>query len=752
MAISTTQKPPASPPQDEAGGLRAGIRKRISDRLDTVKDAYAKTDGARGVAKSLLWRNRRQLLPFAVAAPVAVVGGGSAAAALSTHRPATVLLAALGAALLVAALGTVVARRYAPRIAEVGMTERVMAALVLAPAWCLLVPVIGPARPLTWLLLLGGTVVLSLRWWQRIRPGYVFAKEESPTGENVAGQSETYSPIQEIMDRWEHFVQRSTRALPGATLSDPMPTTLGADFQVQLVAGKQTVKMLRDAVDKIASGIGHFPGSLSFDDGPTPSQAVMHVRLRKTFEPVYEGPKIFQEGGDTWIGVGPYVDGRDVERYHLLSPDSVHSGFVLGSKGSGKSRLLESLAAGMRKLGVEIWWFDPQSGSSSPVLNEHADWSLTGMAAGDDPCGNVRKLLDAMQRVAVVRSMEQADAGQAGFTHTRERPAIMVIIDECHMPFGQVDEKTGRTFGEYFGNLDRILRKTGMGILGASQIFTLDTFGNSSALRSGLIAGNVLVLRMMERAHASLLPGSGIQPDEIPSGGGWGFGCGTDSVRPNIMWRAEANTDPAYWLRAFPRATLDPLSIKMAGDSYLDREEETEQSRARLKATLTRIRIAGTEEAARLLREFQGHYDKDDEGLERGARTGGPPTGPAWQQPDLDPPTLTERQAAVLAAFRGETCSVETLAERLETSTVTIRKYVSQLGESRLMKVSPGVYRPRDTGAGLPLDEDRDSGTDSGTPGGSESRRKTGTPTAGLPVENRRDSRCPASPRVAHGM
>jgi DNA-binding CsgD family transcriptional regulator len=281
-----------------------------------------------------------------------------------------------------------------------------------------------------------------------------------------------------------------------------------------------------------------------------------------------------------------------------------------------------------------------------------------------------------------------------GFTHTRERPAIVVMIDECHMAFGAVDPDTGATFGHAFGNLDRTFRKAGMGLLAASQIYTLDTFGHDATLRSGLVAGNLLVLRMMEKSHASLLPGESIQPDQIPSGGGWGYSAGSDAVRENIIWRAENNTDPAHWLTAYPRATLDHLSVTLAGPPYLCREEETEQSRVRLKNLLAQMRVAGPVEAARLLREYQGRTTEDESDNVEGST--GPPLGPTWRPPaSLPSKPLTERQADVLAAFEGGECSTEELAQRLGISEQMVRQHLTALSESHIVKVRSGVYRPR---------------------------------------------------------
>src|SRR5699024_11083011 len=140
-------------------------------------------------------------------------------------------------------------------------------------------------------------------------------------------------------------------------------------------------------------------------------------------------------------------------------------------KGSGKSRFLEMVATGLRALGVEIWYLDPQQGKSSPALMAEADWPFSGVH-GTTAFSNVVDLYHAVDAVCEVREAEGGESEQ-GFQHTPDRPASMVIIDECHEVFqAEAPKKSklaGENFGVLFAGLDRKMRKNGVGLFGSSQ-------------------------------------------------------------------------------------------------------------------------------------------------------------------------------------------------------------------------------------------------------------------------------------------
>ncbi|UJW36944.1 sigma-70 family RNA polymerase sigma factor (plasmid) [Saccharothrix sp. AJ9571] len=706
---------------DEQGAAQST---QDTDKLSRLQKARQRVDAARETAAAakkaatpVLFRNRRALRPWYAAAGTAALGSVGSAATEFTDVPVDLMIAGGTGAV---ALGSswLLYKRYGEQIAKADMDGRVKAGIAGACAWCATAPLTGVSQLEMWLALGLGTVALSARWWQRIRPalrdpaqaagaGPVADDQSTTTAESAAAGEvdELQAAAEKIIEEWTNRLGVAGGPLAGTNLSDPTLFGGTAQFTVYLVPGKQSAEDLRtDAMmRKISGAIGHFPEMITIDRGDHPSQASMTVVLSRAATP-YEGPKIVHEDGSIYIEIGPYEDGLGTERYHVASPGSINGGFVLGSKGSGKSRLLELIAIGLRKLGIEIWWFDPQEGASSAALKERADWPIMGVSKGSDPVGNIRMLLQALERVIDIRQKENVVSGNDSFTHTPERPAIVVIIDECHKVFNVADPLASTTtkFGHYFGELDRVMRKLGISILAASQIFTIETFGNAAALRSGLITGNLLVMRMMEKSHCGLLPGEAPSPLGLPKGGGYGFSI--DSDRPHAMWRGEYVQDPAAWLAKLPSAKLDRRAVKAAGQPYRDRflvaKQHTEAAKAALEAfdaaddaTATSLLAPPAIEPPVAAASPAGAVVQLP--VRPSARTGENTSG---ERPPADLPTAPVSPAAqrvLIVLSDGQDWHVNDIAEVLAISPQAVRGHIRTLGETRLTKVGSGVYRAK---------------------------------------------------------
>jgi len=611
-----TDLPLPQPAQSPATGLR-GVLGALSSARDKVTTAKESVTQTRKKVRALGWRTRRASYPWNAAAATAALGVAGSVATEFTDAPVDLAIAG-GTGAVALAGGWALAKKYSEQIEKADMTSRVQAGAVASCAWCLTTPLTGASALEMWLALGLGTVGLSARWWQRIRPGYptatgtgtdlVLASETAlvPTIDTDAEATAVVTAAESILEAWDATVTVTGGLVPGSKLTDPQLRDHRVSFIVVLQPGKQTVQDLRALAGRIGSAIGFFGKDITFDEGARPTEAIMSVRISAEVDTTYTGPVVIVEGEDIFLEIGPYIDGDGATRYHVAGPNSVNSGFVLGSKGSGKSRVLELIADGLRALGVEIWWLDPQGGASSKALKDHADWPLMGLDSDEhiDPelayIGNMLHLWRAVSNVAKIREAENVAMGLDGFTHTRERPAIMVMIDECHKGFNLKNPITGNTFGYDFGELDRVIRKLGIGFIGASQIFTMDTFGNSAALRSGMITGNLLIMRMMEKSHCGLLPGSAPSPLSLRKGGGYGYAIDTD--REHVMWRARnIGGHAAEHLAAKPKATLDARATKAAGQVYRDRHQTAARYTDKARATLERFDAAPEATALTLL-------------------------------------------------------------------------------------------------------------------------------------------------------
>src|SRR5690606_37899522 len=238
------------------------------------------------------------------------------------------------------------------------------------------------------------------------------------------------------------------------------------------------------------------------------------------------------------------------------------------------------------------------------------------------------------------------------------------------------------------------------------------TFGQSAALRSGMVGGNLVVMRMLEKSHCGLLPGHVPAPWDIPKGGGFGYSIGSE--REGVMWRSRRIEDPKKWLESLQPATLDDLVRNTLGELYELRHQVAREASAQSRDLVERLRHATPEEARALraeLRRLQGKTDDSRQASKVGARAAGAdaggvpeppamlralnPTPDAAGQPELPLRELDagEQQLMDLLADGREWRTSE-MAERLGVSEVTVRKRIRRL-ESRLVNVRKGVYRAK---------------------------------------------------------
>ncbi|MFY1573312.1 type IV secretory system conjugative DNA transfer family protein [Verrucosispora sp. WMMD703] len=179
----------------------------------------------------------------------------------------------------------------------------------------------------------------------------------------------------------------------------------------------------------------------------------------------------------------------------------VAGGLVVGSSGSGKSRALGALIANLLDGRWQTIIGDPQNGQSLPDWKDAVEYH-----AGTDA---VILLIRRVHAEVMRRSKLLADAGVNVFDENDPRVKAlglgrkMVIIDECQLvliqnsPIVVLAEQIAET-----------MRKTGVGLILATQLPQMKSLGGSVRLRDALVGGNALILRLSNRGS-----GTAILPD-----------------------------------------------------------------------------------------------------------------------------------------------------------------------------------------------------------------------------------------------
>lgn len=570
-------------------------------RRDQRRDARA---ALRADVSSMMTRNDHLVGPVAATVAYGAVAEAAAVAVELAHAPAA------GAAVAAGTVAAGISTRILSKLKELPSEywSRFRAGVAAGCALCAAAPLV----PWEWqtgvLAALGAAGVVATGQYRADNaPSY------PPMGGYPEGQPEPETEAtsdgtaprgaQAIIDDWNAYVANEGQ-LAGAAIEFRGSFARGWRFTVTLVrAKKQKFSQLVRNLESIAVG-------LNIDvDKITPEKIDQStvVLTITTSEPdnAYTGPVVGRDGGDVYIEVGPYSDGDGAERFTVftdqLTDDEIKAGtrprgrmqggFSCGTTGSGKSRLNENIAVGLKKLGVFTVFLDPQNGKSSKVLMDNANWPLSGVNSADGRAyGNVRDLLAFMRRVSETREYEAA--GDPGFQHTRERPGIMVIIEECQEVFNAINPDTGRRFGADFEELDRKTGKNGIRILSASQEITQDTFGRAVVLRDSMTSRNAFLLSLNIPNRGRYFPGYDGQDYQSLPPGGYGYNC--NGQRPHSVWRNRFTEDLEPFFAALPEATLDYRALVAAGDAFAKRHEAAEMDEAKRQDFLARLDAGDT--------------------------------------------------------------------------------------------------------------------------------------------------------------
>lgn len=539
----------------------------------TSKDELAATVNARlrrDRTNSTLYRLRMQARPHYLLGGLAATGAVAGQVAAATD-PATVSGGVLAAGAAATGMAWLARRGKTSPVASV----RQVTAGLAASCWCGWVAATGGIDWTSTAVLALGGYAAALGWWRRHR------LPDPP--EITPPQVPQQDPHDPAVLWAEHIGGKSGDALPGSYLSGAEPIPTGVRYLLHLVPGRQTLGAAQNALPKLRTGLRlRRDQDLILEPHPDTDESIIRLtivrqsRVLQTAQP-WPGPAYNPQTGN--IVLGPYVDGDGRAQWLLAADNRLYGGFVVGSTGSGKSRLLEALALGAAGgAGAVVWFADPQGGASSPFLAGHADW------VARDPEG-IAAMLEAARKLKRLRQVENAYHEWEGWTPSQPRRGLLLIIDESHGPMA--DEKMRAAATE----LAREGGKVGIALVLASQVPTLDAFGGSEALRSNVCAGNVVLMRIKSKQAKSVLPGVEVDPSGFPRVPGYGFLIDDTGTRRSAPFRgfylSDDVRDHAAAQVAWPE--LDTMGTKAVGVDYQTRRQREQSDKQALGAALAAL-------------------------------------------------------------------------------------------------------------------------------------------------------------------
>lgn len=340
-------------------------------------------------------------------------------------------------------------------------------------------------------------VVLGWPWWHHLR--------QRPTPGPVLEPVAVESPVaDELTVRWQRRWQDEIvcqGVCEGTTLVKAVEPRPGVtEALIRLAPNTRPGPLFKSGTDVEVA--------LDLDEGAVGWRSTGRTaRLR-----VILVEQSYIAGGVPWTGP-TYNGGRfEIARFSDGSPGEwvvsrpnfgVLGGLVVGSSGSGKSRALGVLIANLLAGGVQVAVGDPQNGQSLPAwkgtVEYHPGLEATGLLT--------RRFHAEVDR----RSRVLADAGVDAFDTDDPRVRalgllpLVVVIDECQLllvpntPIVALAVQAAET-----------MRKTGCGLVLATQLPQMRALGGSQQLRDALVAGNALILRVSNRGS-----GSTILPDDF---------------------------------------------------------------------------------------------------------------------------------------------------------------------------------------------------------------------------------------------
>lgn len=394
-------------------------------------------------------------------------------------------------------------------------------------------------------------VVLGWPWWHHLRH-----LTPAPTPElapvSAAEPAEVVDPLTAHWQRrWEREVL-AAKVCEGTNLVQAVEPRPGVtEALVRLTPGTKPGPLFKSGPDvEVALDLNE--GAIGWRS--TGKRAWVRVVLVE---------QSYIEGGVPWTGPTYHAGRFEIAQFADGSPGhwivsrpryGVLGGLMVGSTGAGKSRALGALIANALDGGVQVAVGDPQNGQSLPAWRDTVDYH---------PGIEKTTLLVRRVHAEIMRRSELlAGVGVEAFDADDPRVKalgllpLLAVIDECQLvlipntPIVALAEQAAET-----------MRKTGVGLVLATQLPQMKSLGGSVRLRDALVAGNALILRLSNRGSGTtILPDDfvgdpfALQP-EVDGQTTAGMGYLRHSNRVGMLCRVP-NLDEAAVAAAAPRVPV----------------------------------------------------------------------------------------------------------------------------------------------------------------------------------------------------
>lgn len=517
-----------------------------------------------------------QLAPWAAMGALTLAAGAVRLAGSVGGHEQDVALGTAATAFVVAVVAACVAGR---RFVDRKDRSRALAAISLAAGWVSWTVATGVSMGAVCALVVMGWGV-SQHWWDQHRiPNAPATTGGEPTGD-------------QYVTRWARHLGGSGDILPKSWLHAPEEISAGLRYRLELVPGRQTLADVMGNLENVRGGLRlRQEDEIIVERHPVFAAPCLQLTI-VTRSPIrhvlpWPGPGAFDSETGR-VTLGPFSDGEGSASWRAMSKDSAWGGFICGGSGSGKSRTIESICMALASAGVVVWFADGQNGASSALLKRKADHFAGTVEQWSE-------MFDQALEVMQIRQDENDVEDRDGFTHTRKRPMLMVVVDECHKVFADPElQRKAATIA-------REGRKVGVVILAASQVNDLSAFGTkgeAETLRSSLLMGNGIIMRTKANSAKGIF-GVAIDPRQFPKIPGYGFLVDPDDDERSAPYRGWYVTDDVAktWADRIAWATLDATAAGAAGPDYTERH-----SRRELARQLRRERVEAAR-AGRLVRE-----------------------------------------------------------------------------------------------------------------------------------------------------
>lgn len=496
-------RPQFGPPAGPAGGARrfhseSGFRKLFGGLFVRLPVAVLRPFFRR---YGILWRFRRQLVPFI---------------ALGVHAGAGAIVAQTGAAggvIIATALAAAGAAWLFTRWWLDEVRERVYASFVLAAGGMWLAGVatygwdqrVAGMRMGAWLLALG--VPSGIPWWWRFRhrgPGEIPDPDKEPVPE----------PDPPIKRDWDKYLAAPGRRFEGTRLENVKPIDEGETAEIVLKRGEQKTSDVLAAAELITGAYDMADTQVLVEPDPKGRKARAKLTLlhRDKLADVHlwDGSTLDTKTGIATVATFP-DGGRATWRWWIPGDGAVMS-MVAGGTRMGKSAFLKLLLATIT---------DPEH--PVPVAPIFADCENNGQSLTmwkpklrNQASGVLRSLLQlkALEEITLDRSAQFSALGWDTVTPCEDFPLLAAFLDEVPALLKDRDERVRNEAQRILEVLAQRGAKRAVALILVTQDPGLEEI-KSRVLRSQLTVGNVVSFRTGDQVSSGMMLLQ-VDPSKLP--------------------------------------------------------------------------------------------------------------------------------------------------------------------------------------------------------------------------------------------